>query len=47
MKVHALGIDLGKTVFYLVGLDASGQVVVRKRYPAGICWPSLRICRCS
>ena len=31
MKIHALGIDLGKTVFHLVGLDASGQVVVRKR----------------
>ena len=27
MKIHALGIDLGKTVFHLVGLDASGQVV--------------------
>ena len=32
MKIYALGIDLGKTVFHLVGLDASGQVVVRKRY---------------
>src|SRR6201993_5470629 len=31
MKIHALGIDLGKTVFHLVGLDANGQVVVRKR----------------
>jgi hypothetical protein len=31
MKIHALGIDLGKTVFHLVGLDAIGQVVVRKR----------------
>ena len=31
MKIHALGIDLGKTVFHLVGLDASGQVVIRKR----------------
>jgi len=31
MKIHALGIDLGKTVFHLVGLDASGQVVVRER----------------
>ena len=31
MKIYALGIDLGKTVFHLVGLDASGQVVVRKR----------------
>src|SRR6478752_1436231 len=31
MKIHALGIDLGKNVFHLVGLDASGRVVVRKR----------------
>jgi transposase len=31
MKIYALGIDLGKTVFHLVGLDARGQVVVRKR----------------
>ena len=25
MKLHVLGIDLGKTVFHLVGLDSSGQ----------------------
>src|SRR5450432_3093689 len=31
MEVHAIGIDLGKTVFHLVGMDASGAVVVRKR----------------
>ena len=31
MKIYALGIDLGKTVFHLVGLDASGKVVIRKR----------------
>ena len=31
MKIYALGIDLGKTVFHLVGLDSGGQVVVRKR----------------
>ena len=31
MKLHVIGIDLGKTVFHLVGLDTSGQVVVRKR----------------
>jgi transposase len=31
MKIYALGIDLGKTVFHLIGLDSSGQVVVRKR----------------
>ena len=33
MKIYALGIDLGKTVFHLVGLDSSRQVVVRKRCP--------------
>jgi transposase len=31
MDVHAIGIDLGKTLFHLVGVDASGSVVVRKR----------------
>jgi transposase len=31
MKIQALGIDLGKTVFHLVGLDEKGQVVIRKR----------------
>ena len=31
MNLHVVGIDLGKTVFHLVGLDASGQMVVRKR----------------
>jgi transposase len=31
MKIYALGIDLGKNLFHLVGLDVSGQVVVRKR----------------
>ena len=31
MELHAIGIDLGKTVFQLVGLDSSGKVAVRKR----------------
>jgi transposase len=31
MKLHVLGIDLGKTVFHLVGLDSIGKVVIRKR----------------
>jgi len=31
MKLHVLGIDLGKTVFHLVGLDSTGKVVIRKR----------------
>ena len=31
MKLHVVGIDLGKTVFHLVGLDSTGKVVIRKR----------------
>ena len=31
MELHAIGIDLGKTLFHLVGVDSSGNVVVRKR----------------
>src|SRR6202023_3172769 len=31
MKLHVVGIDLGKAVFHLVGLDSTGKVVVRKR----------------
>ena len=31
MKLHVIGIDLGKTVFHLVGLDSIGRVVIRKR----------------
>jgi len=27
MKLHVVGIDLGKTVFHLVGLDSTGTVV--------------------
>jgi hypothetical protein len=32
MKLRAMGIDLGKTVFHLVGLSESGEVVVRKKH---------------
>jgi transposase len=31
MNLHAIGIDLGKTVFHLVGLSRTGEVVVRKK----------------
>ncbi len=31
MKLYMPGIDLGKTVFRLVGLDSTGKVVIRKR----------------
>ena len=32
MKLHTIGIDLGKTVFHLVGLNVHGEVVVRKKF---------------
>ena len=31
MKLHAIGINVGKTVFHLVGLSQLGEVVVRKK----------------
>src|SRR4029077_20178051 len=32
MDLHTIGIDLGKTVFHLVGLNLRGEVVVRKKF---------------
>ena len=31
MKLHVLGIDLGKAVFHLLGVDSTGKVVIRKK----------------
>jgi transposase len=31
MELHAIGIDLGKTLFHLVAVDSLGNVVIRKR----------------
>src|SRR6266404_1270334 len=32
MELHTIGIDLGKTVFHLVGLNSRGEVVMRKKF---------------
>src|SRR5882762_5826194 len=32
MELHTIGIDLGKTVFHLVGVNVRGEVVVRKKF---------------
>jgi transposase len=32
MELHTIGIDLGKTVFHLVGLNLRGEVMVRKKF---------------
>jgi transposase len=31
MDIDTIGIDLGKTVFHLVGLNMSGEIVIRKK----------------
>jgi hypothetical protein len=45
MKLHVVGIDLGKTVFHLVGLDSTGSPIIRPdtrpRYAAPPRPPSL------
>jgi transposase len=32
MKIHTIGIDLGKTSFHLAGLNERGEIIVRKRF---------------
>ena len=32
MKVHVCGIDIGKTVFHLVGLSKEGHILTKKRF---------------
>jgi len=32
MELHTIGIDLGKEVFHLVGLNLRGEVAVRKKF---------------
>src|SRR5579864_1277224 len=32
MQLQTIGIDLGKTLFHLVGVDPRGEVVVRKKF---------------
>lgn len=32
MAAHVCGIDIGKTVFHLIGLSKEGQIVTKKRF---------------
>src|SRR5579863_839304 len=32
MKIHTIGVDLGKTKFHIVGLNERGEVIVRKQF---------------
>ena len=40
MQLHTIGIDLGKNLFHLVGLNQRGEVVVRKKFSANNCCTS-------
>ena len=31
MSIRTVGIDLGKTVFHLIGMDENGKIVLRKK----------------
>ncbi len=31
MKIHTIGIDLGKTTFHLVALGERGKIIIRKK----------------
>ena len=42
MELHTIGIDLGETVFHLIGLNPCGEVVVRKKFRANNCCTSRR-----
>ena len=32
MELHTIGVDLGKSIFHLVGLNLRGEVVVRRKF---------------
>jgi transposase len=32
MKIHTAGIDIGKYVFHFVGLNESGEIVIKRRF---------------
>ena len=44
MEIDTMGIDLGKTVFHVVGLNAAGEVIVRKKSRDRSCGASRRTC---
>jgi transposase len=45
MQLHTIGIDLGKTLFHLGGLNQRDEVVVCKKFSRKQLLHSQRICR--
>ena len=43
--ITTTGLDVAKSVFQVHGVDADGQVVVRRQLKRRSCWHSSRSCR--
>ena len=44
-KITTIGLDLAKNVFQVHGIDAAGEVVLRRKLAAARSWNSSRLCR--
>jgi transposase len=42
--VTTVGLDIAKSVFQVHGVDATGQVVIRRQLKVAKCWRSSRSC---
>jgi len=40
-ELNVVGIDLAKSIFHLVGMDAGGKIIVRKRLARGEVLPCM------
>jgi hypothetical protein len=45
MELHTIGIDLGKTVFHLVGLNHRGELWCARSFRASNCYALRRTCK--
>ena len=43
--ITTIGLDIAKSVFQVHGVDAEGNVVIRRQLSDATCWPSSRSCR--
>ena len=45
--IKTIGLDIAKSVFQVHGIDAAGQVIIRRQLKRRLCCRSLRSCRCA
>ena len=43
--ITTIGLDIAKSVFQVHGVDAAGQVIIRRQLKRRQCWRSFRSCR--